>query len=146
MLELRPDIEEKIEAIHFYYSNKEKIARCKHLIEQHKVRIQELENQITRLQNKINEELVGEYKESIEFGIEDGKPYSKIVNKKTRKGILEKLIPFLCEKDEKTAINKFFVSKGGRENQVKEIPDIDDFYIGTNEYDPVVRSQENLSN
>ena len=137
MLELNPRIEDKIEAIQFYYTNKANIEKFKSMIEKHKVNIQELENEIVKTQYKINTELIGEYKEVVEFDIKDGKPVSNLVNKKIRKGRLEKLKPYLMEKDEKTAINKYLVNLGGKEyGPDKEIIDIDDFYVGENEYDP----------
>ena len=145
MLELNPRIEDKIEAIQFYYTNKANIEKFKSMIEKHKVKIQELENEIVKTQYKINTELIGEYKEVVEFDIKDGKPVSNLVNKKIRKGRLEKLKSFLTEKDEVSAINKFLESIGGEENRVtKEILNIDSFYVGENEYDPRIVSEENL--
>lgn len=141
MLKLGAYIDAAIDDIQYYYDCLDRIKNVKAKINVYENKIAELQNKIDMINSNLNKELNGKFQEMIEFEFENGKPISRIVNKKVEEGRLERLKKFLEEETVDKAINKYLRSVGGN-IRGSELLNPQIFYHGKDEFDAYTSFKE----
>ena len=127
--EITPDMENEINNIIYYYSQQKRIHELQEYITVLYDRINKTYDSVQKIRNKLSVEMVGEYKDVLDFVPVNGKYEMQPVNKKMREGKLEKVKKYLDCTTEHKAINMYLKEHGVKINQVQELAEIKEINV-----------------
>lgn len=142
MLKLNSKIEKDLDSIEYYYDCQDKIKELTKRLNYHKTATEEIQNKIDTINRNVSREITGRYQEMIEFGMENGKPVSRIINKKVEPGRLENLTEFLNERSLEIATRRYLRTKGAELDNRCNILNPEKFYTGKDEFNAYTSFRE----